>query len=821
MTKQIYPIIGMHCASCKMLIERMVSKVEGVKFVNVNYATEKITVEFDEQVTGVEELKAAVSKAGSYKLIDDSKGQTALASPPEAMRIRLAASPEHDHAAMLKKEEYRKLKKKVVVVGIATMPFVLLMVRMLLISVGVLDMNPAPVGSLILDQFKYEINLFFFLQFLLATPILFWGGSQFFSSAWSALKAKAANMDTLIVIGTFTAWLFSSIVTFLPGIFNSIEVDVFFEAAAFIIFFILLGRLLEARAKGQANEAIKKLFELQAKEATVIRNGQEIKIPISEVVKGEIIVVRPGEKVPVDGEIIEGASTLDESMVTGESLPVSKDQGDKVIGATINKTSTFRFKAEKIGSDTMLAQIIQMVEEAQGTTAPIQKLADKISGVFVPVVVLIAISAFIFWLVIAPNFGLIDSTTNAFQLAIYISTTILIIACPCALGLATPTAVMVGTGKAAEKGILIKDAQALELAHKIDTIVFDKTGTLTKGLPEVTNFELINDEDKEGILHIAKAVEDLSEHPLSNAIASYAAEQASDSPGHKVERFKAIEGRGVEGYVDNKKVILGNRRLMDEEKIKLNPSLAEKAETLISGGKTTIYMALDGKHVAVFALADTIKDESKEAVKELHNLGIKVVMLTGDNQKTAEAIAYELGIDEVIAEVLPADKANKIRELQKHEEGRIIAMVGDGINDAPALAQSDIGIAMGTGTDVAIEAGDIVLVKGTLDKVIETIKLSKMTLGVIKQNLFWAFGYNVIGIPIAGGLLYPFLGFLLSPIIASAAMAFSSISVVSNSVRLKGLTEKNKPISDLLFYSFIVIFIGLVGFVAILLSKAQ
>ncbi len=791
MNKQIYPIIGMHCASCKNLIEKMVSKVGGVKAVNVNFATEKMTVEFDPTETNLEEIKTAVSKAGSYKLVDNMEGETVLASPPEAKKVKGSkekthdqhnSGGHHDHASMLKEKEYIKLRNKVITIGITIIPFLVIMVMMLLKSFGIIEFSHAPFGYLEFSQFDYEINLFFLLQFILATPILFWGGSQFFSSAWSALKAKSSNMDTLVALGTTTAWLFSSIVTFAPTVFSTIDVDVFFEAAVFIIFFILLGRLLEARAKGRANDAIKKLFELQAKKATVIRKGKEMTISVDQVVKNDVIIVKPGEKIPVDGEITKGKSTIDESMVTGESLPITKEVGDKVIGSTINKTSTFQFKAEKVGKETILSQIIKMVEEAQGTTAPIQKLADKISSVFVPIVVTIAVTAFIFWLVVAPSIGLTDDIQSTFQFAVYIATTILIIACPCALGLATPTAVMVGTGKAAGKGILIKDAQALELAHKIDTIVFDKTGTLTKGQPEVTDFELASGLDKTEVFEIAGSIEKLSEHPLSNAIVKYV-EKESVIKEESVKNFSNIEGKGVKAEFNNKNVLIGNLRLMQENNIQLDKHLENTARTFTKEGKTTIYMSIGNKLVAIFALADTIKEQSKKAIKELHNAGIKVVMLTGDNKETARTIANQLNIDDVIAEVLPKDKADKIRELSS--EKSVVAMVGDGINDAPALAQADIGIAMGTGTDIAIESGDIVLVKGTLDKVVETIDISKQTLSIIKQNLFWAFGYNVISIPIAAGILYPFFGIVLSPIIASAAMALSSVSVVLNSLRIK------------------------------------
>lgn len=785
MKKEQYPIVGMHCASCKQLIERMVGKLTGVESVLVNYASETMSVSYNETQVSLDDITKAVASAGSYKLIAGEHGPV-LASPPEAKKMQhdMAGMDHKSHASALKKEEYQKLKKTVLWVGISSIPFALLMIFHGLTLAGLAMMKHAPLGFLEFSGSAYKVNLLFLVQFLLATPILFIGGKQFFVSAWRGLKVKSANMDTLIALGTGTAWLFSTVKTFAPFLIDDVANDVFFEAAVFIVFFILLGRLLEARAKAKTSDAVKALFELQAKEAVVLRDGEEVKVPINEVMKGDTIVVRPGEKIPVDGVISKGSSTIDEAMVTGESLPVEKKEGDKVIGATINKTSTFQFTAENVGSDTMLSHIIKMVEAAQGTEAPIQKLADKVSGIFVPVVIMIAIVAALFWFYIAPSLGLVATETSVLQLAVYIATTILIIACPCALGLATPTAVMVGTGKAAGRGILVKDAEALEKAHNIHTIVFDKTGTLTKGMPEVTDVSIAEGEDETEVLKQAYALEHLSEHPLSDAIAAYAREMKAESK-EEVKGFIAVEGRGVQGKLDGKEVLLGNKRLMDEKSITVDSTLGSSADEYIASGKTTIYMAVDGTHVAVFALADTIKDESKEAIDALHTKGIKVALLTGDNQKTAEAIAGQLGIDTVIAEVLPADKANKIKELQDKFSGAIIAMVGDGINDAPALAQADIGIAMGTGTDVAIEAGDIVLVKGTLDKVIETIAVSRMTLKVVKQNLFWAFGYNVVAIPIAAGLLYPPFGILLSPIIASAAMAFSSVSVVTNSLRLK------------------------------------
>ncbi len=828
MTKQIFPIIGIHCASCKMLIEKMVKKLPGIVAVNVNYATEKMTVEFDDQQVNINDIAAAVGKAGSYKLIHNQTGQTVLASPTEAKKIEhtghhdhsqmnmahnhaAMTTGQHDHASALKKAEYLKLKRKVIAVAVGTIPFILLMIVSTLASFGLVKKVDEALGFISIESVSYRLNLLLLLQFILATPIIFIGGKQFFTSAWQALKVKAANMDTLIALGTATAWAFSNIVTFAPALFGSLKAEAFYEAAVIITFFILLGRLLEARAKGQANDAIKKLLALQAKEATVIRNGQEIKIPIDQVVVGEKIIVKPGEKIPVDGIIVKGSSTIDESMVTGESLPVEKTVNDPVIGSTINKTGSFTFEAQKVGGETLLAQIVKMVEEAQGTTAPIQRRADAISGVFVPIVIVIALAAFGFWLIGAPRLGLISAEISVIQLAVYIATTILIIACPCALGLATPTAVMVGTGKCATRGILIKDAAALEGAQQIKTIVFDKTGTLTKGVPEVTDFELTNNADEKTVLSYAYTLEKLSEHPLSDAISKFT--QHHSDKNLTVKSFKALEGRGVTGEINNQEILIGNKRLMTETKINIDQTILTKAENLANQGKSIAYMTINNKLVGFFALADVIKEESIAAIKNLQQLKIKIVMLSGDNQKTANAIAQKLGIDQVIAEVLPQDKAKIITELQKESKANeYVAMVGDGINDAPALAQANIGIAMGTGTDVAIETGDIILVKGTLDKVAEAIKMSRLTLGIIKQNLFWAFGYNVIAIPVAAGLLYPFFSLLLSPIIASAAMAFSSISVVLNSLRLKTLTPQNKLVSNAIFFSAIFLFIVLAGY---------
>ncbi len=817
MKKQIFPIVGMHCASCKSLIEHVVSDVEGVANVMVNFAAEKMSVEYDENKVTVDNLKKAVSSAGSYTLVDQPGGKTVLASPPEAEKIRSQKKNEqmetmehtshdshrvsnhdqhnpdndmslHDHGIpldqQLRNKLYNELKQKVTWLGIGSIPFLITMLWMAFgMRLGLPDL-PMLLGDLSFEKTGASLSLLYLLQFILATPLLFVGGKDIFKSAWLAIKIRATNMDTLIALGTFTAWLYSAIVTFFPGTFMGIEggTEVYYEAAVFITFFILLGRLMEMRAKGQAADAIKALLHLQAKDATVIRSGKEIKIPIEEVVAGDVIIVKPGSKLPVDGEVIEGTSSIDESMVTGESLPVSKNPGDEVIGATINKSGFIKYKATKVGSDTLLSQIIKMVEEAQATQAPIQRLADTVSSVFVPVVVGIAILAFVFWLFIAPNLGFIENA-QAFQFATYIAITVLIIACPCALGLATPTAVLVGTGKAASRGILIKDAEALEIAHKINVIVFDKTGTLTKGQPEVVSFEI---QDSKYLPYIY-SLEKMSQHPLAEAIVRYL-ENKSDIKEIKVSEFEDVSGHGVYAKIGSQAIRIGTEKMMNDDKISIKKNLLEKAETMRGQAQTVSFVAIDKEVIGAIGIADTIKEEAVEAVAKIKSMGIKTVMITGDNKQTAQVVAAKLGIDEVLAEVLPADKAHKIKELQSNGRN-IVAMVGDGINDAPALAQSDVGIAMGTGTDVAIATGDIVLVKGTLEKVVESIQISKQTLSIIKQNLFWAFGYNIIGIPVAGGILYPALGVLLSPIIASMAMALSSVSVVGNSLRLKYLVK--------------------------------
>ncbi|MCA9392065.1 cadmium-translocating P-type ATPase [candidate division WWE3 bacterium] len=789
--KNIYPIIGMHCASCKALIEKMVSGVDGVSSVNVNFATEKMIVEFDEKVTSTEMIAAAVESAGSYRLVQQSDGMVMEPATSMASSNKMEASHEgvhHDHASMLRQNELDGLTKKVMLVGVGLLPFVALMIFMF-----VRFFNPSfmmlNLGVVNLEQFNYEIDVLNLIQFVLATPILFIGGSQFFTSAWSALKSKTANMDTLIAVGTFTAWIYSTVVTFLPkllGNFGGGTLNVFFEASVFITFFILLGRLLEAKAKAQAGQAIQKLLHMQSKDAVVIRNGNEIRLPIGEVKVGDHIVVRPGEKIAVDGVIIEGTSSVDESMMTGEPLPVSKQAGDRVLGASINRSGYIIFVAEKVGADTLFAQIIKVVEEAQGTQAPIQKMADQISAVFVPVVIVVAGLSFLFWVTIAPSLGLVSTDVNVLQLGIYIATTVLIIACPCALGLATPTAVMVGTGKAARSGILVKDAQALEIMHKVNTIVFDKTGTLTFGKPTVNEFHQLNESSEEEILPIIAGIENMSSHPLSDAVVEYVERKGLKRlPGNQIENFSNVEGKGVSALVGGNTYSIGNAVLMKEKQIELSNDLQRRIDELSSKGGTVVLVGKDTQAIGIFVIADELKPDAHDVISKLNNLGAKVVMLTGDSNKTAENIAQQLGINRVISGVLPTGKSDAIKALKSElGENAVIAMVGDGINDAPALAQSDIGIAMGTGTDVAIETGDIVLLNGSLEKLVESIKISQQTLSVIKQNLFWAFGYNIIGIPVAAGLLYPFLGILLSPIIASAAMAFSSVSVVLNSLRL-------------------------------------
>lgn len=609
--------------------------------------------------------------------------------------------------------------------------------------------------------------------FLLATPVQFIAGWRYYKGTWDAIQSRSANMDTLIAVGTSAAWVYSTIVTFAPSIFPGGEV--YFDTAAVIIALILLGKLFEDIAKGKASEAIRKLMGLQPTVATVIRDGSETKIPIEQVKVADTVVVRPGERIPVDGEVIEGYSSVDEKMITGESIPVEKQVGDQVIGATINKSGLLKFKATKVGADTMLSQIIKLVEEAQVARAPIQRLADLVSSYFVPAVILIALASFAVWNMLGQGF--------TFALGVFIA--VLIIACPCALGIATPTAIMVGTGKGAENGILIKGGEYLEKAHKLEAVVFDKTGTLTKGEPSVTDIVALSPYTEDQVLGFSASAESGSEHPLGEAIVRAAKDRRLTIP--RLESFEAIPGKGVVATCSGKKVLLGNRRLMTDNGV----SIAEaegRIRELENEGKTAMLAAIDGRLAGIVAVADTLKENSQAAVNQLRNMGLGVIMLTGDNERTAKAIAKQLGIERVMAEILPADKAETVKKLQS--EGKVVGMVGDGINDAPALAQADIGIAIGSGTDVALETGGIVLIRDDLRDVVASIQLSKQTVRKIKQNLFWAFFYNVAFIPVAAGLLYPPFGILLNPMFAAAAMAFSSVTVVTNSLLLRRFTPR-------------------------------
>jgi len=730
-------IRGMHCASCVQKIEKALLQTQGVTGAAVNLATEKARVDYEPSLLNLEEIKRAIEATG-YEVAEPPPGEKTL-----------------DSEKLAREKEYRKLKLK----------FIAGLVLGILVFLGSMrhwfPWVPVFLGN-------------FYVLWALATPIQFVIGWSFYNGAWRALRHRSADMNTLIAVGTSAAYVYSVLATLWPQLFEAggIKANVYFDTSALIIVFILLGRLLEARAKGQTSEAIKKLIGLQPKTARVIREGKEIDIPVEEVVVGDIVVVRPGERIPVDGIVREGRSAVDESMITGESIPVKKTPGSEVIGATINKSGSFKFEARKVGKDTTLAQIIRLIEEAQSSKAPIQRLADVIAAYFVPIVMSIAVITFVIWFILGPP--------PALTLALLNFVAVLIIACPCALGLATPTAVLVGTGKGAENGILIKGGESLEIAHKVDTIVLDKTGTLSRGEPEVTDIILGEGFPEQEILSYAAAAEKNSEHPLADAILKRAREKGIEPL--EPDNFRVIEGQGVEATVKGRQIILGNARFLENRRIEIL-DLRREAEKLSDEGKTAVYIAVSGKVAAVLGIADTLKEGSFEAVKRLQKMGLHVVMVTGDNRKTAEAMARKVGIDDVFPEVLPKDKVDVIKKLQS--EGRKVAMVGDGINDAPALAQADIGIALGSGTDVAIEASDITLIKGDLRAVASAIELSKKTIRIIKQNLFWAFFYNTAGIPVAAGVLYPFFGLLLNPILAAAAMAFSSVSVVSNSLRLR------------------------------------
>ncbi|MDR1399208.1 MAG: heavy metal translocating P-type ATPase [Treponema sp.] len=748
------PIGGMTCAACAQRVEKAIKKLEGIESASVNLATEKATVVYNPQQVRISVIKEAIEKAG-YTALDFSK-EGAI-----------------DQDKLRKEKEIKTLWTKFIVAAGLGLP--LLYIAMVpMIKVVTLPFPKA------LGPMNFPL-VYALAELLLVIPIII-AGNKFYTVGFKNLLHRSPNMDSLIAVGTSAAVLYSiyNIFEIAGGNFHAVDA-LYFETAGVIIALILLGKSLEAVSKGRTSEAIKKLMGLAPKTALIIEKGVEKEIPIDEVLPGDIIVVKPGAKIPVDGVVTEGQTAIDESMLTGESMPVDKKSGDKVYGATINANGVIRFRAEKVGEETVLAQIIKLVEDAQGSKAPIAQMADIISGYFVPIVCLIAFVSGIAWFA-ASSAGLVSlpsgKSTLEFALTIFIS--VLVIACPCALGLATPTAIMVGTGKGAENGILIKGGEALETAHKINTIVFDKTGTITEGKPEVTDVVTAAGIEQDYLLQIAASAEKGSEHPLGEAIVRGAQNQGFTI--FAAENFKAITGRGIEASIQGVIVLAGNRKLMDEKGISL-AELERESDRLASEGKTPMYVALDGKLAGIVAVADVLKKSSKAAIESLHNMGIEVAIITGDNKKTAAAIAKQVGIDRVLSEVLPQDKSAEVKKLQ--DEGRKVAMVGDGINDAPALVQADIGIAIGSGTDVAMESADIVLMRSDLMDVPTAITLSKRTIRTIKQNLFWAFGYNVLGIPIAAGVLYLFGGPLLNPIFAAAAMSMSSVSVLTNALRLK------------------------------------
>ncbi|MEH2403159.1 heavy metal translocating P-type ATPase [Nostoc sp.] len=761
---------GMSCAACANNIEKAIRSVPGVIDCNVNFGAEQAAINYDRSLANLEKIQAAIDAAGysSYSLQEEM------------------LSKEDDAEIASRQALQRQLSLKVVVGGVIS---IFLLLGSLPMMTG---LNFPLIPSFLQNPW---------VQLVLTTPVLFWCGGSFYRNGWKTLKRHTATMDTLIALGTSAAYLYSLFVTVFPKFFiaQGLIPHIYYEVAAIVITLILLGRLLENRARGQTSEAIRKLIGLQARDARVIRDGKEIDVPIAEVRINDVILVRPGEKIPVDGEVITGASTVDEAMVTGESLPVKKQPGDEVIGATINGAGAFQFRVTRVGNDTFLAQIVKLVQQAQGSKAPIQRLADQVTGWFVPAVIAIAIATFIIWFNFTGNLTLATMTTVG----------VLIIACPCALGLATPTSVMVGTGKGAENGILIKDADSLELAHKIQTIVLDKTGTLTQGKPTVTDFVTVNgtaNDNEIKLLQLAATVERNSEHPLASAVVKYA--QSQEVSLIEAKNFQANAGSGVQAIVSNQLVQIGTQRWLTELGIN-TISLQQYKDAWEAVGKTVILIAVDGEIQGIMGIADALKPSSTAVVKALQKSGLEVVMLTGDNRKTADALALQVGIQRIFAEVRPDQKAAIIQSLQgeierfpkskiqncstersRSPKSKIVAMVGDGINDAPALAQADVGIAIGTGTDVAIAASDITLISGDLQGIVTAIQLSRATINNIRQNLFFAFIYNVIGIPIAAGILFPIFGWLLNPIIAGAAMALSSLSVVSNALRLRNFQPK-------------------------------
>lgn len=740
--KKDFKVTVMTCAACSSRVERVLSKMEGVTKAEVNLATEDLHIDYDDSKLKIQDIIGKIEKAGygAYEVKEDTK------------------IDDTD-----KEDAINSLKKRFVLSLVFAVP-------LLYISMG--HMMGAPLPSII-DPMKNAMN-FALIQLILVIPVMI-VGRKFFIGGFKNIVHLSPNMDSLIAIGTSAAFLYGIYaIVKIAGGDTHFSMDLYFESGATILTLITLGKYLEAKTKGKTSEAIKKLMGLAPKKATIIVDGVEKVISIDEVKVGDVILVKPGEKLPVDGEIVEGTTTIDESMLTGESIPIDKNIGDKVFGASINKFGMFKYKATKVGKDTALAQIIKLVEQAQGSKAPIAKMADIISGYFVPTVITLAVISSIVWA--------ISGKGLEFSLTIFIA--VLVIACPCALGLATPTAIMVGTGKGAENGILIKSGVALEGAHKINTVVFDKTGTITEGKPKVTDI-ITKGLSEDELLRYASSAEKGSEHPLGEAIVVAGVERGLEL--FEIESFKSVPGEGIVTLINDKNILIGNNKLMKNNNIDIN-SVENDVKLLASQGKTPMYMVIDGTLAGVIAVADTLKANSKKAVEALHKLGIEVVMLTGDNEKTAQAIAKEVGIDKVVSDVLPGDKANEVKRLQ--DEGKNVAMVGDGINDAPALAMANIGIAIGSGTDVAIESADIVLMRSDILDVVGAIQLSKATIKNIKENLGWAFGYNTLGIPVAMGILYAFGGPLLNPMIAAFAMSFSSVSVLLNALRLKRFKPK-------------------------------
>lgn len=738
-----FMVEGMTCAACSKSAERSLKKTEGVVSATVNIATEKASVEYDPEITNIDDLRKSIEKVGFHMILEDEEDEL--------------------------EGNDNMLRRFIVAIVFATLVFI--------VSMG-------PMIGLALPEFispHHNPKNYAIVELILTIPVLI-AGRNFYINGFKSIFNKSPNMDSLVAVSTSAAFLYSlantyrmfSNETFLNMLLETHKhLPLYYESATMIIALIMLGKYLEARSKEKTSQAIKSLMELQAKTAIVEIDGMEKEVAIEEVKVGDIIIVKPGQKIPVDGKIIFGSTSVDESMLTGESIPVEKTIDNYVTGSSINKNGFIKFKAEKVGKDTTLYQIIKLVEDAQNKKAPIANLADVVSGVFVPIVMTIAIVSALLWYFIGGS---------GFEFALTIFISVLVIACPCALGLATPTAIMVGTGKGAENGILIKGGDSLESAHKITTVAFDKTGTITNGKPIVTDLYIVdNNFSKEEIISFISSAESNSEHPLADSIVEYAKENniAIENP----DSFKSITGKGIEANISGNKVLLGNKKLLESNSIKIESDLLEKSEKLASQGKTPMYISINQNATAIVAVADTIKDSSKETIEKLHSMGIKVAMITGDNEKTAKAIAKEVGIDIVKADVLPSEKSKVIKDLQSSDE--FVAMVGDGINDSPALAQANVGIAIGNGTDVAIESADIVLMKDDLMDVANSIKLSKETIRNIKQNLFWAFGYNIIGIPFAAGFFYIFGGPLLNPMIAAAAMSLSSVSVVTNALRLK------------------------------------